>query len=72
MWSNSSDNISPPQKKNIANGVYDMDVIYMANWTNYIRALHLAAVSGYSGDMLPPICLEYDFHRWPLFTNPTY
>ena len=23
--------ISPPTKKNIANGVYDMDVIYMAN-----------------------------------------
>ena len=30
--------------------------------------MQLVAVSGYSGDMLHPICLKYEFNRWPVHT----
>lgn len=30
------------------------------------QQLQLAAVSGYSADMWPPFCLNYEFHRFPI------
>ena len=36
------------------------------------RQLKLAAVSGYSGDMLPPVCRELEFERLPILTYCTF
>lgn len=37
----------------------------------WLTKLRLAAVSGPSGDLLPPIYLEYEFDRWPVVENCT-
>lgn len=37
-----------------------------------MKKTRLAAVSSYSGDVLPPACLEYEFDRWTTLTYCTF
>ena len=41
-------------------------------WTDFIswQNLHVAAVSKYCGDMLPSMCVDYEYGRWKILIAP--
>ena len=61
-----------PIQQTLPNPSHKVPITATLPWCFDLPVQAQSPIRDHSGAMLPPVCLEYGFHRWPVLTYCTF